>query len=112
MSGRVKEVTDNSLEREVLQANKPVLVDFWAESSTAMLSRPRVVVLHKRRVSLSFCGRRLKSFMRRRNCWRRTRRPRAHDIAAPTIGIESEMKRLICCRQSGDIEFQRESNWQ
>ncbi len=48
MSGRVKEVTDNSLEREVLQANKPVLVDFWAESSTAMLSRPRVVVLHKR----------------------------------------------------------------
>src|SRR5260370_1191463 len=31
MSGRVKEVTDNSLEGEVLQANKPVLVDFWAD---------------------------------------------------------------------------------
>jgi thioredoxin 1 len=31
MSERVKEVTDNSFEREVLQANKPVLVDFWAE---------------------------------------------------------------------------------
>ena len=31
MSESVKEVTDNSFEREVLQANKPVLVDFWAE---------------------------------------------------------------------------------
>jgi len=31
MSERVKEVTDNSFEGEVLQAKKPVLVDFWAE---------------------------------------------------------------------------------
>jgi len=31
MSERVKEVADNSFAREVLQANKPVLVDFWAE---------------------------------------------------------------------------------
>jgi thioredoxin len=31
MSERVREVTDNAFEREVLQANKPVLVDFWAE---------------------------------------------------------------------------------
>src|SRR6185369_15954366 len=31
MSERVKEITDISFEREVLQANKPVLVDFWAE---------------------------------------------------------------------------------
>ena len=31
MSESVKEVTDNSFEREVLQANQPVLVDFWAE---------------------------------------------------------------------------------
>jgi len=31
MSETVKEVTDNSFEREVLQAKKPVLVDFWAE---------------------------------------------------------------------------------
>ena len=31
MSERVKEVTDNSFEQEVLQANRPVLVDFWAE---------------------------------------------------------------------------------
>ena len=31
MSERVKEVADNSFAREVLQANRPVLVDFWAE---------------------------------------------------------------------------------
>src|SRR5437667_8995837 len=31
MSETVKEVIDNTLEREVLQAKKPVLVDFWAE---------------------------------------------------------------------------------
>ena len=31
MSERVKEVTDNSFEGEVLQAKTPVLVDFWAE---------------------------------------------------------------------------------
>ena len=31
MSETVHEVTDSSFEREVLQANKPVLVDFWAE---------------------------------------------------------------------------------
>lgn len=31
MSERVKEVTDNAFEREVLQAEKLVLVDFWAE---------------------------------------------------------------------------------
>ena len=31
MSESVKEVTDHSFEQEVLQANKPVLVDFWAE---------------------------------------------------------------------------------
>ena len=31
MSERVKEVTDNSFERDVVQVNKPVLVDFWAE---------------------------------------------------------------------------------
>ena len=31
MSERVNEVTDKSFEQEVLQANKPVLVDFWAE---------------------------------------------------------------------------------
>lgn len=30
MGERAKEVTDNSFEREVLQAEKPVLVDFWA----------------------------------------------------------------------------------
>ena len=31
MSERVKEVTDNSFEKEVLRSEKPVLVDFWAE---------------------------------------------------------------------------------
>ena len=31
MSERTKEVTDNSFEKEVLQAEKLVLVDFWAE---------------------------------------------------------------------------------
>jgi thioredoxin 1 len=31
MSERVKEVTDNSFEQEVLKSEKPVLVDFWAE---------------------------------------------------------------------------------
>jgi len=31
MSERVKEVTDKSFEREVLQSDKVVLVDFWAE---------------------------------------------------------------------------------
>ena len=31
MGQRVHEVNDSSFEREVLQANKPVLVDFWAE---------------------------------------------------------------------------------
>ena len=31
MSETVKETTDNSFEREVLQAKKPVLVDFWAD---------------------------------------------------------------------------------
>jgi len=31
MSETVKKVTDNSFEREVRQAKKPVLVDFWAE---------------------------------------------------------------------------------
>jgi thioredoxin 1 len=30
MSETVKEVTDNSFEREVLHAKKPVLADFWA----------------------------------------------------------------------------------
>jgi thioredoxin 1 len=31
MSEKIEEVTDISFEREVLQASKPVLVDFWAE---------------------------------------------------------------------------------
>ena len=31
MSELVREVTDNSFEREVLKSEKPVLVDFWAE---------------------------------------------------------------------------------
>lgn len=31
MNETIKEVTDNSFEREVLEAKKPVLVDFWAE---------------------------------------------------------------------------------
>jgi thioredoxin 1 len=30
MSEKIKEVNDNSFEHEVLQADKPVLVDFWA----------------------------------------------------------------------------------
>jgi len=30
MSGHVTEVTDGSFEKDVLQADRPVLVDFWA----------------------------------------------------------------------------------
>ena len=31
MSENVKQVTDSSFEQDVLQSDKPVLVDFWAE---------------------------------------------------------------------------------
>jgi thioredoxin 1 len=31
MSEQVKHITDSSFEQDVLQSNKPVLVDFWAE---------------------------------------------------------------------------------
>ncbi|MDQ3133888.1 MAG: thioredoxin domain-containing protein, partial [Acidobacteriota bacterium] len=31
MSEHVNEVSDSSFERDVLQASRPVLVDFWAE---------------------------------------------------------------------------------
>ena len=31
MNSNVKEVTDSSFQREVLESQKPVLVDFWAE---------------------------------------------------------------------------------
>lgn len=31
MSEQVKHVTDSSFDQDVLQSNKPVLVDFWAE---------------------------------------------------------------------------------
>ena len=31
MSHHLKAITDSSFEQDVLQANKPVLVDFWAE---------------------------------------------------------------------------------
>jgi thioredoxin 1 len=31
MSEKLREVTDNSFEQEVLKSNKAVLVDFWAE---------------------------------------------------------------------------------
>ena len=30
MSERVREITDNSFEQDVLESEKPVLVDFWA----------------------------------------------------------------------------------
>lgn len=31
MSAHIKSVTDDSFSEDVLQANKPVLIDFWAE---------------------------------------------------------------------------------
>ena len=31
MSEQVKHITDSSFDQDVLQSNKPVLVDFWAE---------------------------------------------------------------------------------
>ena len=31
MSAHIKQITDSSFEQDVMQANKPVLVDFWAE---------------------------------------------------------------------------------
>ena len=30
MAGNINEVTDNNFQAEVLEADKPVLVDFWA----------------------------------------------------------------------------------
>lgn len=31
MSAHIKQITDSSFEQDVISANKPVLVDFWAE---------------------------------------------------------------------------------